>query len=509
MTARAARQQPAHQVVRRSVARAREPALLHAPPDASLRIGELHRAIGNQAVGRLLQRKLTISQPGDVYEQEADRVADAVMRDAPLQSAVPTNGRVAARPLQRSCSCGGTCADCQEEEALQRKEAPGIAVTGAGDAAPPIVVDVLRSPGEALGPAVRQFMEQRFGRSFEDVRVHTDSKAAASASAVNAAAYTVGHDIVFATGRYAPGTASGGRLLAHELTHVVQQTAPLRSVIARRHVAADAPAAVQLRAAMPAVQREKNDLVRYTGGTTGLLIIEKDGKEIFRTRAVSGHPGTKEYQKGAGPTPTGIYTLHPAKTNSTVTALQAGTCGALPISSGFQALTSDELSPCTTPSHYCTASCPTREDPGRTCFTPKQCWGDARIKIEGNKDVADPTGKIVHRDGFYIHGGAHATAVTSGCIKVFDTAAFASLRSLKGAVPLCVGSACAAPASTLDIGSREDKCAVVCAAHHSIWRSVQSICRLAGERSAECARARDKYAESAERIMNSPCKCWG
>jgi hypothetical protein len=83
MTASAARQQSAHQPARRSVAPDREPALLHAAPDASLRIGELHRAIGNQAVGRLLQRKLVVNRPGDAYEQEADRVADAATRASP------------------------------------------------------------------------------------------------------------------------------------------------------------------------------------------------------------------------------------------------------------------------------------------------------------------------------------------------------------------------------------------------------------------------------------------
>jgi len=89
---------------------------------------------------------------------------------------------------------------------------------------PPIVHDVLRTPGAPLDPAARGFMESRFGHDFSRVRVHSDQRAAASARAVNAAAYTVGRDMVFASGRYAPGTAGGRRLLAHELTHVVQQS---------------------------------------------------------------------------------------------------------------------------------------------------------------------------------------------------------------------------------------------------------------------------------------------
>jgi hypothetical protein len=89
--------------------------------------------------------------------------------------------------------------------------------------APPIVHDVLRSPGRSLDPDARASMESRFGHDFGRVRVHTDARAAESARAVNAQAYTVGRDVVFAAGQYVPETAKGRRLLAHELMHVVQQ----------------------------------------------------------------------------------------------------------------------------------------------------------------------------------------------------------------------------------------------------------------------------------------------
>ncbi len=88
---------------------------------------------------------------------------------------------------------------------------------------PPIVHDVLSSPGKPLSSETRAFMEPRFGHDFSKVRVHTDAKAAESARAVNALAYTVGTDVVFGTMEYAPGTMGGRRLLAHELTHVLQQ----------------------------------------------------------------------------------------------------------------------------------------------------------------------------------------------------------------------------------------------------------------------------------------------
>lgn len=130
--------------------------------------------------------------------------------------------------LQRkTCSCGksivanGECSTCNKKrQGLQRR-----AVNQAGpETAPPIVHDVLRSSGHPLDAATRGFMEPRFGHDFSRVRVHTDNKAAQSAQAVNAHAYTVGKNVVFGQGQYAPGTQSGQHLLAHELTHVVQQS---------------------------------------------------------------------------------------------------------------------------------------------------------------------------------------------------------------------------------------------------------------------------------------------
>lgn len=107
--------------------------------------------------------------------------------------------------------------------------APAVQRQSAGETSPSLsgvqesVENVLRSSGNPLDPALKQDMEQRFGHDFSRVRVHADAKAQMSAQAVNANAYTVGNDIVFASGRYLPGLAEGRRLLAHELTHVVQQ----------------------------------------------------------------------------------------------------------------------------------------------------------------------------------------------------------------------------------------------------------------------------------------------
>lgn len=143
-----------------------------------------------------LQRKLAIGASNDALEQEAEQVAHQVLA-APGR---PHAGAVAPR--------------------IQRFS--GSAPQGAA-AAPASVDAALASPGRALEPALRQDMEQRFGHDFSRVRVHADAAAQTSARDVNAQAYTVGRDVVFGSGQYAPGTAAGRHLIAHELTHVVQQ----------------------------------------------------------------------------------------------------------------------------------------------------------------------------------------------------------------------------------------------------------------------------------------------
>jgi hypothetical protein len=126
--------------------------------------------------------------------------------------------------LQRKCACGahtpggGECRDCASKR-LQRKAASGMSA----DAIPTSVQQVLRGPGRPLESPTRTMMEAGFGHDFSNVRVHADGRAAESARAVHALAYTVGHDVVFAGGQYSPGTSTGRRLIAHELAHVVQQ----------------------------------------------------------------------------------------------------------------------------------------------------------------------------------------------------------------------------------------------------------------------------------------------
>jgi hypothetical protein len=210
-------------------ARQPSPSVSHTTFDAAL----VPQIAGNLAVQQLfragaIQAKLAISQPGDADEEEADRVADQVMR-----MAEPTPISSAPSTIRRKCAAceagGGTCPKCEEEEKLQRKEKPGHAA----QAAPAIhsQIAALRGGGQPLPPSVRAFFEPRFGADFSQVQVHTGSRAHESARAIQAKAFTLGYDVVFAAGKYAPDIPEGKRLLAHELTHTLQQRGTGRAVI--------------------------------------------------------------------------------------------------------------------------------------------------------------------------------------------------------------------------------------------------------------------------------------
>src|SRR5207247_4269822 len=126
--------------------------------------------------------------------------------------------------LQRKCDCGnhiiagGECESCRQKP-LQRASTNAAPV----NAVPPIVYDVLRSPGQPLDASTRAFMEPRFGHDFSQVRVHTDAKAGESARAVHARAYTVRQELVFGSQQYEPQNSERRRLIAHELSHGAQQ----------------------------------------------------------------------------------------------------------------------------------------------------------------------------------------------------------------------------------------------------------------------------------------------
>jgi hypothetical protein len=181
-----------------------------------------------------IQAKLENNELGDEYEQEADHVADQVM-------AMPAHHAVSGAPPH-----------------IQRLAGQ---LTGQTEAAPASVDQALATPGRPLEPALRQDMEQRFGHNFSRVRVHSGAAAEQSAQDVKAHAYTVGHNMVFGTGRFLPGTHEGRRLLAHELTHVMQADVavsnpaqPSSSVETLEREARQVAAAVRSGCAVPPVR---------------------------------------------------------------------------------------------------------------------------------------------------------------------------------------------------------------------------------------------------------------
>ena len=185
----------------------------------------------NQLAGTRVQAKLVVGPVNDPYEQEADQVADQVMR-MPENEVAKASENDPGPVIQRACA---ECEDEEEkvqrqaegeeeeEQSIQGKREGGGPSGGQVSAKQTAQIESIKTGGEPLRPASRNFFEQRFGHDFSSVRIHSDDRAAQSAKGIHAQAYTTGHHIVFGAGRYSPDTQTGQRLLAHELTHVIQQ----------------------------------------------------------------------------------------------------------------------------------------------------------------------------------------------------------------------------------------------------------------------------------------------
>jgi hypothetical protein len=210
-----------------------------------------------------LQAKLKITASGDRYEQEADRVADRVMQtpESPNQGWAEVEREIRIHAFDPGSSSSSTNV-------------------------PPIVHEVLGDPGKPLDTATRAFVEPRLGYDLSEVRVHTDDRAAASALAVNARAYTVGHDVVFGAGEYSPGAASGRRLIAHELAHVAQQS---RSGPQSPSLQRDGPATVGTQPPVPVI-------ITAAGGASLLSAPAAGAQEV--TKLPQGTPITVQAQQG-------------------------------------------------------------------------------------------------------------------------------------------------------------------------------------------------------------------
>src|SRR5688572_3133623 len=333
----------------------------------------LQRSIGNQALQRLInsqyiQAKLQVSTPGDPFEQEADRVADTVMRmpepggSAQVQPksistqitrlAEPTSDQsiedeetvspksmlqrvpVAVReddedeekvapkidrieeqssdtpvlrsaadeepeeqveeaPVQRQTeedeeeevqtkpsTVQRACTNCEEEMAHDEKPEP-VQLKAAQPGAPNLGgsvaknVHAMNGRGNPLPPATRAFFEPRFGADFSNVRVHTDSQAAQTAKAINARAFTVGPNIAFGASQFAPESQQGKQILAHELTHVVQQGAATGSQ--RIHRAPEMIQAFPQAGVIPPVTDKQRAYYKYADD-----VVDIQGQPTFK-----------------------------------------------------------------------------------------------------------------------------------------------------------------------------------------------------------------------------------
>lgn len=181
-----------------------------------------HAADGSLRIGGL-QAKLAVSTPGDVYEQDADRMAEQVLR-------MPDTAKGPSSP------CRGSCPECHPPAGVLRKSA-GAAERGAGGELPPASEAAIHAVagGQSLSEQQRRYFEPLFGADFSGVRLHTGPSADQAAESIGALAYTRGRDVVFRRDHYRPETESGQQLLAHELAHTVQQgSAPAKSPSADR-----------------------------------------------------------------------------------------------------------------------------------------------------------------------------------------------------------------------------------------------------------------------------------
>jgi len=227
-------------------------------------------ASSDVAEGPPLQAKLNVADPTSEYEREADRIAESIVRDT-------TEGESGLGSTNQSPTVGGHGA------------------INSVTTAPPIVGEVLDSPGRPLDAGTREAMEPRFGRSFGDVRVHTGQQAAASAQAIGARAYTAGTDIVFGRGEYRTGTTASRKLIAHELTHVLQQRGGTHTITRKPRDESEAGSTTDTDSEQePMTRREEIQQSRTTPGEATLDL--KSGTISFHNFAIdSDQP--KEYHR--------------------------------------------------------------------------------------------------------------------------------------------------------------------------------------------------------------------
>jgi hypothetical protein len=244
-------------------------------------------------IGEPLQAKLRVNEPGDEYEQEADRVAEQVMRlpDVPLDPET-TASRAAA---------------------LVQRQVRGK--TAGNQTAPPIIRNLLSSPGKPLDAATRAFFEPRFGYDFGNVRVHSGPAAYRSVRDVSANAYAIGCDIAFGEGQFAPESQVGMRLIAHELAHVVQAVGENGTDTRQSYANSSSPVALQRRAETALVLRSVTD------ESAGFQVEWKAKTREERQRSLDAAPGYKDIPKYEDIKKSGYQTLIELARNARVSSV--------------------------------------------------------------------------------------------------------------------------------------------------------------------------------------------
>lgn len=368
--------------------------------------------------------------------------------------------------LQRKCKCGnsaelsGICQKCEEKKSQRRSTTQNEV-----SEVPPIVHEVLRSSGQPLDLETRSFMESRFSHNFNQVRVHTGAQAATSAQYVNASAYTVGSHIVFNAGQYQPRNHIGTKLLAHELTHTIQQqhqTGSLSMGMPQTRFEQEADQAadqiskgnafpnISAQATLPLVQRQqrgrgtastssgapqvgtrfthpsgsRSPYTRLAAEFDGREFVLRDGStELMRVTAASGRPVSVRSAdaRACGGSTSDSYLNNP---------LYVGISDYGPIPEGefrfnateFATFTALEQAQFTAGGHF--------TDPfGRPMHGGD--WGAGRAPLHATRVVRSPhCGNTSRRSGFYIHGGS--LSGSSGCIDIGNSGIASLLTHLAG-----------------------------------------------------------------------------
>jgi Domain of unknown function (DUF4157) len=363
--------------------------------------------------------------------------------------------------LQRACACdqetepSAKCSACRDGDTRLRRQGTGRTESLA---VPAIVGSVLASPGQPLDLATRLLFESRFGHDFGRVRVHSDSRAADSASAVDAEAYTVGPHVVFAAGRYAPGSERGRSLLAHELVHTIQQGAgphpvPARVGDAHDHSEREAEAlAEQALRGAPAAVGGPFSAERVRGASSHALARQQTAWPAWHQEALA--EIARVAGKSDGTTADADFALlepwlcalTPGRARSLVRRLGPSAAGLRAGTDDFAVYVRNKF-----PTKYLTLMRILFEIAAGTI--PEEC---KKEEEDGNGDGKDGDGDRREGDG----GG-----------------------------PTPPG------------------CPTACKALKSMRNSVKHLCELAGEDSDRCKEARKKLEENEARVRQKGCGC--